>query len=127
MGTHVKRILIVEDDAVSSQALSDFLAAHGYTTEVARTGQEGLERFRSYRPHLMLVDVQLPLKSGFELCFEVRRADGGQRLPIVLMSAVYTDVEHAVPYATRGLGAQGYLVKPFSLRAMLDRVESLIG
>jgi DNA-binding response OmpR family regulator len=122
-----KKILIVEDDPISSKALSDFLDAHGYRTAIARTGNEGLERFRSDRPDLMLVDVQLPLKSGFELCFEVRRALHGRDLPIVLMSAVYTDLEHAIPYATKGLGAQDYLVKPFSLGSMLERVEALLG
>ncbi|MCA9624474.1 MAG: response regulator transcription factor [Myxococcales bacterium] len=121
-----KRILIVEDDPVSWRALADYLAAQGYTTMVAETGPEGLRRFHDDRPDLMLIDVQLPLKNGFELTFEVRQTPRGRDVPILLMSAVYTDVDHAGPYAERGLQAQGYLVKPFRLRQMLDKVRALL-
>jgi DNA-binding response OmpR family regulator len=123
----VKKILIVEDDLVGARALADFLGAHGYETVVARTGPEGIERFQRDEPDLILVDVQLPLRNGFEVAFAVRRSAGGSDLPIVLMSAVYTDVDHATAYATEGLQAQGYFVKPFPLREMLDRVQALIG
>jgi DNA-binding response OmpR family regulator len=123
----MKKILIVEDDPVSSQALSDYLTANGYFTSVARTGPEGVESFATESPDLMLVDVQLPLKSGFEVCFDVRQTAHGRHIPILLMSAVYTNTDHAKPYAERGLGVQDYLVKPFSMRAMLQRVQSLLG
>ena len=123
----MKKILIVEDDPVSSRALCDYLSANGFYTTVARTGPEGVASFAQELPDLMLVDVQLPLKNGFEVCFDVRQTDYGRNVPILLMSAVYTDREHAEPYAKRGLGAADYLVKPFSMRAMLERVHSLIG
>jgi DNA-binding response OmpR family regulator len=123
----MKTILIVEDDPISSRALCDFLAANGYDTRVARTGPDGVAQFRAEAPDLMLVDVQLPLKNGFEVCFDVRKSERGHSVPILLMSAVYTDTEHAERYARDGLGAAAYLVKPFSMRAMLERVTALIG
>jgi DNA-binding response OmpR family regulator len=123
----VKKILVVEDDPLNLQILSDFLSAHGYATAAATTGPEGIERFRVERPDLMLIDVQLPRKNGFEVCFEVKRSAEGQHLPVLLMSAVYTDREHADRYAAQGLHAEGYLTKPFDLSALLDRVRSLIG
>lgn len=123
----MKKILIVEDDPVSSRALSDYLTANGYFTTVARTGPDGVSSFTQEMPDLLLVDVQLPLKNGFEVCFDIRQTEYGKNIPILLMSAVYTDTSHAEPYAKRGLGAADYLVKPFSMRAMLARVQSLIG
>jgi DNA-binding response OmpR family regulator len=121
----VKKILIAEDDPLSARALADYLSAHGYDTLVARTGQQAIERFSADRPDMLLLDVQLPLKNGFEVCFAVRQSS--RDVPILLMSAVYTDTTHAEPYAVQGLGAQGYVVKPFSMRQMLKRVQDLIG
>jgi len=123
----VKKILVVEDDPVNLQILSDFLSAHGYDTRGATTGPEGIESFRRERPDLMLVDVQLPRKNGFEVCFEVKRSPEGRDTPVLLMSAVYTDREHAERYAHDGLHADGYLLKPFDLADLLARVRGLLG
>ncbi len=123
----MKKILVVEDDPVNLQILSDFLAANGYVTAGASTGTEGIERFRTDRPDLMLVDVQLPRKNGFEVCFEVKRTPEGRALPVLLMSAVYTDREHAERYSHDSLRADGYLSKPFDLADLLQRVRGLLG
>lgn len=123
----MKTILVVEDDPINLQILSDFLGAHGYSTLGATTGPEGVERFFADRPDLMLVDVQLPRKNGFEVCFDVKRTPEGRDTPVVLMSAVYTDREHAASYSKDNLRADGYLLKPFDLTALLERVRTLIG
>ncbi|HJK91236.1 MAG TPA: response regulator, partial [Polyangiaceae bacterium LLY-WYZ-15_(1-7)] len=73
-----------------------------------------------------IVDVQLPRKNGFEVCFDIKRQDEGKRTPVLLMSAVYTDREHAQRYSSE-LDADGYLVKPFDMHALLRRVRELIG
>lgn len=123
----MKRVLVVEDDVVSAKMVSDYLSAHGYSASVARNGVEGVERCASEEPDLMLVDVALPLKNGFEVCFDVKRTEHGQRMPLLLMSAVYRDTDHAEAYAARDLHAQGYLSKPFELAELVRRVEALIG
>jgi DNA-binding response OmpR family regulator len=123
----VKRILVVEDDPVSARVLRDLLAAHGYQVSVAKSGTEGLELFARERPSLVLIDVMLPRKNGFELCFDLRRSEGGQTTPIILMSAVYTDRAHASRYVTADLHAQAYLVKPFALSTLLEHVHACIG
>ena len=123
----MKKILVVEDDPINLQILSDFLGANGYEMRAASTGPEGIEQFRRERPDLMLVDVQLPRKNGFEVCFEVKRTPEGHGTPILLMSAVYTDREHAERYAQSGLKADGYLLKPFDLGELLARVRGLLG
>jgi len=123
----VKKILVVEDDPLNAQILADYLEANGYQPTIASNGVEGVERFHSDHPDLMLVDVQLPRKNGFEVCFEVKRSPEGETTPVLLMSAVYTNAEHARPYTERGLRAEGYLVKPFELRELLAHVRQLIG
>ena len=69
----------------------------------------------------------LPRKNGFEVCFDIKRTERGRDTPVLLMSAIYKDVAHAEGYAKNELGAQGFLVKPFELSALLSRVRSLIG
>jgi DNA-binding response OmpR family regulator len=122
----VKKILVVEDDPVNLMILSDFLSAHGYDTRSAVTGPDGIDTFRRERPDLVLVDVQLPRKNGFEVCSEVKATPEGARTPVLLMSAVYTGREHLQRYASPGL-ADGYLLKPFDLAELLARVRGLIG
>ena len=124
----MKKIVIVEDDPVNLQLLSDFLAAHGYATVGAMTGPDGVASFLRERPDLMLVDVQLPRKNGFEVCSDVKAASGGVRPPILLMSAVYSGREQhdRALHAGEAL-ADGYLLKPFDLAELLARVRGLIG
>lgn len=123
----MKTILVIEDDPVNSQVLNDFLTAHGYGVVVARTGPDGVARFREHQPDLAIIDVLLPAKNGFEVAFEIRQAPSGKDLPLLMMSAVYTDIDQAERYARDSLAAQGYLVKPFELSALLGKVKALVG
>lgn len=120
------KILVVEDDMVSAKVLRDFLDAQGYETTVATNGEFGVEAFHRGAPDLMIVDVALPRKNGFEVCFEVKRTERGRRMPLILMSAVYTDTDHAERYASEDLRAEDYLVKPFDLDHLLSRVRALL-
>jgi DNA-binding response OmpR family regulator len=122
-----KTILVVEDDPVNGLVLLDYLTAHGYRVLLAKTGPDGVAAFQRDKPDMVLVDVLLPRKNGFEVCFDIKRSERGRDVPLVLMSAIYKDVEHAEGYAKNDLGAQGFLVKPFELTDLLGRVKSLIG
>jgi DNA-binding response OmpR family regulator len=121
-----KKILVVEDDPINRQVLSDFLGAQGYTTVVACDGAEGVRMFLSEAPDLMIVDALLPLKSGFEVCFEVRRTVAGRATPMLLMSAVCKDT-HTAFHATTDLHAQGFFIKPFKMRDLLQSITALVG
>jgi DNA-binding response OmpR family regulator len=120
-----KRILLIEDDPVGQKVVADFLKAHGYRVSVARTGPEGLEKASILRPDLVVCDVLLPQKSGFEVCFELKRNAETHDVPVILMSAVCRD-EHSEKHAEVGVKAQGYFVKPFSMSSMLARIEELL-
>ncbi|HVK83292.1 MAG TPA: response regulator [Kofleriaceae bacterium] len=121
-----KKILVVEDDPVNQMILSDFLAANGYQTIAAGSGPEGIERFERERPDLLLVDVQLPRKNGFELVREIKGRPEGKTIPIVLMSAVYTHEDQSNRTIQLGTLADGYLSKPFDLVELLTTVRELL-
>jgi CheY-like chemotaxis protein len=123
----VKKVLVVEDDPVNQMILVDFLAANGYETVAASSGPEGVERFESDAPDLLLVDIQLPRKSGFELLQEIKGRPDGKSTPILLMSAVYNDRDQSSRTIQLGTLADGYLSKPFDLVQLLAQVRQLIG
>jgi len=122
-----KTILVVEDDPVNGLVLLDFLEAHGYQVRLSRNGPDGVAAFAKDQPDMVLVDVLLPRKNGFEVCFDIKRTERGRTTPVLLMSAIYKDIAHAEGYARNELGAQGFLVKPFELTHLLTQVRSLIG
>jgi CheY-like chemotaxis protein len=123
----VKKILVVEDDPVNSMILADFLAANGYETVAASSGPEGIARFESEQPDLMLVDVQLPRQNGFEVVREIKNRPKGKTTPILLMSAVYNDRDQSSRTVQLGTLADGYLSKPFDLVQLLLQVRQLLG
>ena len=123
--TSAKRILVVEDDPVAQKVLIDGLTAHGYHVLVARTGPEGIERAEREQPDLVLCDVLLPQKSGFEVCFELKRRAITQDVPVIFMSAVCRD-SYSEAYASTDLRADGYFLKPFSMTAMVGRIRELL-
>ena len=123
----MKKILVVEDDPVNQMILSDFLAANGYETIAASSGPEGIERFEHDAPDLLLVDVQLPRKNGFELVREIKSRPDGKSTPILLMSAVYNDRDQSSRTVQLGTHADGYLSKPFDLVHLLSQVRQLLG
>lgn len=105
----------------------DYLEAHGYAISVAANGSEGLARFRSESPDLMIVDVALPRKSGLELCIDVKGTEHGRTMPVLLMSAVFRGSETAEGLARSGVPANDLLAKPFDLAVLLRRVQQLLG
>jgi len=120
-----QHILIVEDDPIGRKVVVDYLKAQGYVVTVARTGPEGIEKATRERPDLVLCDVLLPQKSGFEVCFEIKRAEATRNVPVIFMSAVCKDA-YSEYYASIDLRAQGYLVKPFAMSTMLERVRQVL-
>jgi two-component system sensor histidine kinase/response regulator len=120
-----KRILVIDDDPIGQKVVVDLLTAHGYRVSIARTGPEGVEKAAILRPDLVVCDVLLPQKSGFEVCFEIKRAPETRDVPVIFMSAVCRDT-HSRHHASVDLRAQGYFVKPFSLAAMLARIRELL-
>jgi DNA-binding response OmpR family regulator len=117
------KILIVDDEPNILLSLEYLMKREGYEVFLARDGQEALDVMRRERPRLVLLDVMMPKKSGFEVCQELR-ADDALRDTLVLMLTAKgreTDVAKGL-----GVGANAYVTKPFSTRELVDKVGGLL-
>jgi DNA-binding response OmpR family regulator len=113
------RILIVEDEPSIALALEDDLRREGYETEVASDGDVAARQAVAQKFDLILLDVMLPKKDGFEVCREVRRA--GVETPIVLLTAKTQEAEKVLGLES---GADDYVTKPYSARELRARVKA---
>jgi two-component system alkaline phosphatase synthesis response regulator PhoP len=113
------RILLVEDDRGLRLTLTHRLAAEGYEVQTAADGDEGLRKASSGAYDLVLLDVMLPGRSGFEVCRELRRT--GSEVPVLMLTA-RGQVDDKVTGLK--LGADDYLTKPFEMAELLARVEA---
>ena len=115
----MKKILIVEDEPSIALALEADLRREGYATEVARDGDTGARRAASPEFDLILLDVMLPKKDGFEVCRDLRSA--GIRTPIVLLTAKAQESEKVLGLE---LGADDYVTKPYGARELRARIKA---
>ncbi|MEV1054029.1 response regulator transcription factor [Streptomyces sp. NPDC049887] len=115
------RILVVDDEPAVRDALQRSLAFEGYATEVAADGADALAKVESYRPDLVVLDIQMPRMDGLTAARRLRSA--GSTLPILMLTARDT-----VGDRVTGLdaGADDYLVKPFELDELLARIRALL-
>ena len=115
------RILVVEDEPAIALGLEDDLRMEGYDVEVARDGVTGSERGQGGTFDLIILDVMLPHKDGFEVCREVRRA--GIRIPILMLTAKARETEKVMGLE---LGADDYVTKPFGTKELRARIKALL-
>lgn len=116
-----KHLLVVEDDAHIRLGLCDALRAEGYEVSECSNGAQALPLVRQRHPDLLVLDIMLPGKSGYDLCRELRAAKN--RVPILMLSAKGQEIDKVVGLE---LGADDYVTKPFSLRELLARVHALL-
>jgi DNA-binding response OmpR family regulator len=117
-----RKVLIVDDEPNIVLSLEFLMKQRGYETRVARDGDEALAEVESFRPDLVLLDVMLPRRDGFEVCQRLR-AEGWSKLKIVMLTAKGRDVEIEKGLA---LGADGYVTKPFSTAELVARVADML-
>jgi two-component system response regulator RegX3 len=115
-----RRILLVEDEESITAPLSEALSREGFDTSVAGSASAALELAKQVRPDLVLLDVMLPDGSGFDVARELRR---DSRVPIIMLTA---RGEEADRVAGLELGADDYVVKPFSARELVARVRAVL-
>ena len=119
-----KTILIADDEPNIVISLEYLLQRDGYQVRVARNGQEALDAIQASPPDLVLLDVMLPLVSGFEVCQKIRENPALAGMRIVMLTAKGRDVEMSKGLA---LGANAYITKPFSTQDLLAQVRALLG
>jgi DNA-binding response OmpR family regulator len=113
-----ERILVVEDDPAILIGLCDLLEGEGFAVERATDGPRALQGYAQSKPDLVLLDVMIPEKSGFDVCREIRKTD--LLTPIVMLTAKGEEVDKVVGLE---LGADDYVVKPFAAGELLARIR----
>ncbi|MDP2870381.1 response regulator transcription factor [Methyloversatilis sp.] len=117
------KILIADDEPNILISLEFLMKREGYEVTVARDGIEALAAIIATRPDLVLLDVMMPGKTGFEVCQEVRTHDGLKDVRILMLTAKGRDTDVAKGLA---LGADAYVTKPFSTRELVQKVRSML-
>lgn len=118
------RILIADDEQNIVISLEFLMKREGFEVSIAQDGAEAIDKIRSEMPDLVLLDVMMPKKSGFEVCQEIKSDPSLQSVRILMLTAKGRDTEVAKGLA---LGADGYMTKPFSTKELVERVRSMLG
>jgi len=117
----MSHILIIEDEPDIAMGLEADLVRHGHTVVVARDGEVGLHRARDAQWDVILLDVMLPFRDGFEVCRQLRRAR--VRTPVIMLTAKSMDAEKILGLE---VGADDYVTKPFSAGELRARIKALV-
>ena len=114
-----KHIMLVEDDMSLAEWFGDYLTDHGYLVTLANQGDTAIELIESDQPNLVILDIMIPIKDGFEVCQAIRPFYHG---PILMMTARDHETDEVLGLE---LGADDYLVKPVKPRVLLSRIKAL--
>ncbi len=115
------RILVIEDEPQMLLGLRDNLELEGYEVQTAADGEEGLAKAASFGPDLVILDVMLPRKNGFDVCRELRARSNAT--PVVMLTARSAETDKVLGLE---LGADDYVTKPFSITELLARVRAVL-
>ena len=116
------RVLIAEDDQKNRKLVKDILQANGYLTQDVTNGQEAIIAAITYQPHLILMDIQMPVMDGIESMIQLKKNDKTRHIPIVLISASVMPVDKQLAY---NAGCDGFIEKPIIIRTLLNELSRL--
>jgi DNA-binding response OmpR family regulator len=119
-----KRVLIAEDEPNIVVSLEFLMQRSGYEIRTVSSGEDALRAAREFRPDLLLLDVMLPLKCGFEVCQLIRESPELKALKIIMLTAKGREAEIVKGLA---LGADAYITKPFATQELLETARRLVG
>jgi two-component system, cell cycle response regulator DivK len=118
-----KKVLVVEDNELNLKLFCDLLRAHDHVVEPVRDGRDAVARARDFGPDLMVMDIQMPHVTGYELLVELRADETLRRIPVMAVTA-YAGREDEE--RIRAAGAAAYVSKPISLARFMEVVNGLL-
>ena len=119
-----KKVLIVDDDPNLIKSLGWVLQKEGYDFDAAQDGEEAIVKAKETDPGVILLDIMMPRKSGYEVCSEVKNTPGMEDINVVILSAKSQQVDREMGLAA---GADEYITKPFSPQVVVNKVKELLG
>lgn len=119
-----RKILIVDDEQNIVISLEFLMRREGYEVLVANDGDAALAQIAAHMPDLVLLDIMLPKKNGYEVCQQIRATPQWQGIKVIMLTAKGRDTE-----VTKGmaLGADAYMTKPFSTKDLVAQVKAMLG
>ncbi len=122
--TNKKKILVVDDERITTELVQVFLESYDFEVVCAYDGEEGLKVARAEKPDLILLDIVLPKKDGFDVCEELRNDPDFKDVRILMFTAkgLSEDIERG-----REVGADEYIIKPFSGKNLLVVIRKQLG
>ena len=118
-----KKVLVVEDNELNLKLFCDLLRAHDYLAEPVRDGREAVVRAREFAPDLIIMDIQMPHVTGYEIILELKADDVLRAIPVMAVTAYAgRDDEDRI----RAAGADAYISKPISLARFMEAVRAFI-
>ena len=118
-----RKVLVVEDNELNLKLFSDLLRAHGHEVEPVRDGREAIERARDFQPDLIIMDIQMPHVTGFELITQMKADETLAPVPVMAVTA-YSGREDEE--RIRAAGAAAYVSKPISVLRFVEEVRRLL-
>jgi DNA-binding response OmpR family regulator len=115
-----RKILLVDDEPSLQKMLTHALEREGFQIQVAGDGEAALEAFKSYEPHLIVLDIMLPKLDGTEV---IRRIRAQSEVPVIMLTAKDDEIDRVVGLE---LGADDYVTKPFAVRELVARVRAIM-
>jgi len=118
-----RTVLVVDDDSDLLKLLSAMLGQEGFRVLTACNGDSAIKIAKTDRPHLVVLDVQMPRKSGLEVCKTLKQDEQTRNIPIIMLTGKVDEIDRVLGLE---LGAEDYITKPFSVREMILRVNKVL-
>lgn len=112
------KVLVIDDEKAIADIIKFNLEQEGYTVDTAYDGEEGIGKVHKWKPNLVLLDIMMPKKDGFQVLKEIRSS---YNFPVIMLTAKEEEVDKVLGLE---LGADDYMVKPFSMRELVARVKA---
>jgi DNA-binding response OmpR family regulator len=119
----IKTILVAEDDPETRLILQQGLVRAGYRVIIAEDGEQALERFREYKPDLVLLDVEMPRLNGWEVLERLKSGWRSRKVPVMMVTGKTSDEDKIKGYE---MGVDYYVTKPFNIQRLLPIIRNLV-